>query len=287
MLHHLSSLEAKYGVDSEQTLNTLDDLCRLFVNQGRYRSGETYARRCLSASRTLYGDHDHRTGHGLSILGSPLYCQGHHLQAKNVLQKASDILKRTLPSGHEVTLRNEFRIGLVQAFLNHPEEALMIFRRTEETALGVLGPVHATTLNVQVYLIHALLELRQFPEAEQRLNLLMTKLREYSSTLDSRFLTLCRIFYASLLRKTSRLEEAADVLETLLQESMGTDGPEHPLTLKVMYDLAETYVDRGRIPEALDKINLCISGSERVLGPDHPDSKLARGVRDKILDEME
>jgi tetratricopeptide (TPR) repeat protein len=286
LLHRLISLESMNGVGSEPTLDPLEDLFILAITQVRYRSAETYARRYLSASRTLYGDHDQRTGRGLAILGGSLSHQGHYLQALKVLQKASDVLRRILPPEHTYALDNEFDIGYTHLRLGDSDEALKIFRRTEETALGVLGPVHEITLTAQVYLNEALLLLQQSPEAEQRLNVLMTKLEDHSSTLHSSFLTRCRISHALLLRKTSRLQEAADVLETLLQERMETYGPEHPMTLMIMYSLAQAYMDLGRIPEALDKINLCISGRERVVGPDHPESKSAREVRDEILKQM-
>jgi hypothetical protein len=53
-------------------------------------------------------------------------------------------------------------------------------------------------------------------------------------------------------------------------------GPEHPDTLTAANDLAGLYESQDRHEEAEPLCERALAGAERVLGPDHPHTKLFR-----------
>jgi hypothetical protein len=61
-------------------------------------------------------------------------------------------------------------IDIARLYSNRSAEAVDVFRQTEETAIKVHGPMDSVTLKAQVHLLHALVHLRLFLEAEGRAN---------------------------------------------------------------------------------------------------------------------
>ncbi len=60
-------------------------------------------------------------------------------------------------------------------------------------------------------------------------------------------------------------------------------GAEHPITLKMLYNLATTYYNAGRVPEAIALYEQVRDARVKTLGADHPDtlatqSSLAGGI---------
>ena len=59
-------------------------------------------------------------------------------------------------------------------------------------------------------------------------------------------------------------------------------GAEHPDVFTSCYNLALCLEDQKKLPEALAFMQRAEAGWAKVLGPDHPYSKLAKTVRERI-----
>ncbi len=75
-------------------------------------------------------------------------------------------------------------------------------------------------------------------------------------------------------RQASRTDdpEALPDLERAMRQREQALGPDHPDTVRSRADVAEVYVQLGRLEEALPLLERALVGCERALGPDHPDT---------------
>ncbi|WP_136313910.1 FxSxx-COOH system tetratricopeptide repeat protein [Actinomyces procaprae] len=73
-----------------------------------------------------------------------------------------------------------------------------------------------------------------------------------------------------------RTEEAIELCEQVLQDSLRILGPDHPQTLTSRHNLAGAYQDTGRTEEAINLFDQVLQDSLRILGPDHPQTLTSR-----------
>jgi tetratricopeptide (TPR) repeat protein len=69
---------------------------------------------------------------------------------------------------------------------------------------------------------------------------------------------------------------SADLLRQALADSERVLGPDHPSTLSTRANLANVFIQLGRLEEATDLLRQTLADSERVLGPDHPSTLSTR-----------
>jgi hypothetical protein len=79
---------------------------------------------------------------------------------------------------------------------------------------------------------------------------------------------------ANILIDMKSHNEAEHLLVPLLQACVEVHGPEHPETMSVAYALALTHLHQGRTESATQMLRDVHKARTRVLGPDHPDTKL-------------
>jgi hypothetical protein len=68
----------------------------------------------------------------------------------------------------------------------------------------------------------------------------------------------------------SDYEHSAQLLERTLADSQRVLGPDHPSTLSTRANLANVFLQQGRLDEASMLLERTLADSQRVLGPDHP-----------------
>jgi hypothetical protein len=171
-------------------------------------------------------------------------------------------------------------------YLQRLAEAVDILRRTEQTAIHLWGEAHGLALSVQLNLLQALVWSELFLEAEQRAEVLRLKLSLSTASpnsLDRRTALDVDTLLGLILLKTSRLNEAKEVLGLSWRTAADLLGPEHPETLQIMVWLARVFMECGQLEEALGQVNICISTQSRVLGLNHPRTQHARRWRDEML----
>ncbi|MGW0486954.1 tetratricopeptide repeat protein [Streptomyces olivaceus] len=86
----------------------------------------------------------------------------------------------------------------------------------------------------------------------------------------------CVYQVSSSLRAVGLYEQAVDYDQSLIQHSTDNHGPNHPDTLSVRSNLANSYSVAGRIQEALELREQVLADRERLLGSNHPDTLSAR-----------
>jgi tetratricopeptide (TPR) repeat protein len=77
---------------------------------------------------------------------------------------------------------------------------------------------------------------------------------------------------ASTYWHQGKLQDAADLQESVLEAMRRTLGEEHPDTLKSMSNLASTYWKQGKLQDAADLHESVLEAMRRTLGEEHPDT---------------
>ncbi len=72
------------------------------------------------------------------------------------------------------------------------------------------------------------------------------------------------------LHNQGKDKEAVAIAEKAFSVALRTLGPDHPDTLKSLYNLASLYVSQGRYADAEPLLKRAVAGFERVLGKDNP-----------------
>ncbi|WP_190232753.1 tetratricopeptide repeat protein [Streptomyces avicenniae] len=81
---------------------------------------------------------------------------------------------------------------------------------------------------------------------------------------------------SSSLTEAVLYDQAVAYDQRTVQQSIAMHGPDHPETLMVRSNLANSYSDAGRTRDALELCERVLADCERVLGADHPDTLSAR-----------
>ena len=86
---------------------------------------------------------------------------------------------------------------------------------------------------------------------------------------------------AAAYRSAGRLDQAIDLFEQTLTDSLRVLGPDHPHALAARNNLADAYWSAGRLDQAIDLFEQTLTETLRVLGPDHPNTRI---FRDNLVD---
>jgi tetratricopeptide (TPR) repeat protein len=229
LFERLETLEAKYGAGSEPIFNVLEEVCQFHFSEGRYQLAETGITKLIAASRRVCGEHDKRTGIALSFLGKILGAQGHYPRAMKTCQEASHILEQTLGPHDESTLSNSLVIGYLFYEMKDYGEAVQLFRPLKDTALRELGPMHSLSVKISMYFSISLITMGEYTEAEQLLESILYGTQGKNPSVPAWVLRRSRLAYGSLLMKTSRCEEAVDIVEEIFYEETAANGRDIPL----------------------------------------------------------
>ncbi|KAL4732890.1 hypothetical protein BDV11DRAFT_210631 [Aspergillus similis] len=210
--------------------------------------------------------------------------------------KVADQIQKVFPDDH-YTNRKLWRKYLPHALaeqhtnLIEKVAAEALYKELLEIDKRQRGPEHPLTLTIMANLALTYHNQGRWNEAE-KLNMEVMKTRkavlgaEHPSTLTS------MANLASTYRNQGRWSEAEKLnMENLEVEVMETFkavlGAEHPDTLTSMHNLAYTWKYQGRLPDALSLIEVCNKLRNKVLGPDHPDTRESTNAFDKWKDELD
>lgn len=180
------------------------------------------------------------------------------------------------------------RIGLTYSHLCRDAEAVDILRQTEKIALQALGQAHVVTLRTQLFFIRPLTDSSQLLEAEERAIALQLFFGTASHTRSYGMMALdVKTALGIILLRTSRLNEARDILALTHQRAIQLLGPEHPLALRCLYWLAFACRESGRLDEALEKLDICVISFTRVLGLNHPENRSSMRLGEDIRRQLQ
>jgi non-specific serine/threonine protein kinase/serine/threonine-protein kinase len=201
-------------------------------------------------------------------VSDPSEARGNSITAREILDRASSDVDRTLAGDPELQARMMLTMGTVYRKLGLLTKAQPLVERSLQIRQARLGPDHEDSLESAAELAMILWHRGGYPEAERLLRQVVDVRKrvlgpEHDQTLNA-------LNNLGLVLKDDERPGAEPIFREVLAARTRRDGPEHVDTLRALLNLASTLQEGGRELEAepLQRQALEISG--RVLGADAP-----------------
>jgi non-specific serine/threonine protein kinase/serine/threonine-protein kinase len=206
-------------------------------------------------------------------VSDPSEARGNTITARELLDRASSDVDRTLAGDPELQARMMFTMGTVYRKLGLLTKAEPLLERSLQLRRARRGPDHEDSLESAMELAMILWHRGRYPEAERLLRQVVDVRKrvlglEHKQTLDA-------MNDLGLVLKDGERPGAEPIFREVHAVSTRLVGPEHIDTLRALLNLASTLQESGREAEAepLQRQALEISG--RVLGADAPVTLIA------------
>src|SRR6266516_4254940 len=249
LLHALTIAERTFGPDHIQVAQTLNNLARLYVAQGKYTETEGLYKQALNIQEKVLGLEHPDTALTLYNLASLFQDEGRYEEAKALYQQALSIQENVLGAEHPdtaITLHN--LASLFQAEGRY-EEAEALYQRALNIQEKVLGAEHPDVASSLDSLENLYVTKGKYEEAEalyqQALNIqekvLGAEHPDVASSLDS---------LENLYVTKGKYAEAAPLYLRAFEIYRQVLGEKHPRTTRILSNLAATYKFLGGDEEA-------------------------------------
>jgi len=258
------------GEENPDTLETMEDLARVYWRQGRYDKAQSLFTKTLEGRRKVLGEDHPDTLYSMNGLAVLYFSQGRYTEAESLYTKMLQISRSML--GDDIsTVLFMGNLATVYRSQGRYDEAEPLYVRATEQSKRLLGEEHPDTLYSMNGLAILYIAQRRYDEAEPLL----------LKVLDIEYLVLGEehpdTLYSmnglgALYTALGRYEEAEDVLKNALSIGRLTLGEEHPTTLSSANGLAWLYYQMGRYEDAEVLLSNTLQNRRFVLGDEHPDT---------------
>ncbi|MEM7384743.1 MAG: serine/threonine-protein kinase, partial [Verrucomicrobiota bacterium] len=254
--------------DIRFSINAL--LGQMYVNLGEYEKGWSHLDTAHQLGLKLWGSNDHpamaMTLRGMGIIR---ILRGDHDQGIAYLRAAHGTVVKAGGGDSEAAIALLGHIANGYLRKGDFEQAIEVGQKAYERSEAVLGPSSPQTisfLSLQGEAYHGLGD--------------TGKSAEYFATMEERFgrrdsvgpLDVINLDVmnnrAHVLMLEKQFEEAADLLETVVERSRQVQGDAHSSTLTSLHNLAGAYLNLGRAREAHPLFREVLEGEQKKLGPD-------------------
>jgi CHAT domain-containing protein len=259
--------ESRFGHDSVSVANPLNELARLYDNQGRYADAELLYRRALQIWEKDKNDRSVATA--LNNLAVLYEHQARYSDAETMHLRSLAIKEKLLGSDHPdlaISLNNLASLYQSQGRYTDAEH---LYQRSVAIleALSRDDPDFATTLNNLAELYQ---KQGRYKDAEPLIQRSL-KIREKALGRDHPAIAAAIANLAMLYDNQGRYADAEPLYQRSLAIAEKTLGPDHPTVARAVGNLALFYASRGRYSEAEPLFRRKLIIQEKALGRDHPD----------------
>jgi serine/threonine protein kinase/Tfp pilus assembly protein PilF len=263
--------EQKLGADHADTLESLDDLSKLYWLQGHIDEAQVLCDKVLELRRQRLGDDHHDTLFSLNNLATLYRERGRHDDAERLYEQVLEARRATLGDDHAQTLQSMDNLAVFYGDRGRYQEAERMLRHVLERRRAKPGADHPTTLRSMNNLATLLWDRKQYDEAETLFREALDTNRAKQGPSHPATLR-CLQNLGVLLGNRGRFEEAETLQKQALEARRATLDPDHPDTLGGMSSLAVLYREHGR-PAQAEPLFLQLLALQRARLPaDHPDT---------------
>jgi serine/threonine protein kinase/tetratricopeptide (TPR) repeat protein len=258
------------GEEHPDTLETMEDLARVYWRQGRYDKALSLFTKTVEGRRKVLGEENPATLSSMNGLAVLYFSQGRYAEAESLYEKMLQI-SRSLLGEDIATVLFMGNLATVYRSQGRYDEAEPLYVQATEQSKRILGEEHPDTLYCMNGLAMLYIAQRRYDEAEP---LLLEVLDiEYLVLGEEHPDTLCSLNgLGTLYTALGRYEEAEDVLKNALEIGRLTLGEEHPTTLSSANGLAWLYHQMGRDEDSQSLLVTVLQGRRLMLGDEHPDT---------------
>jgi tetratricopeptide (TPR) repeat protein len=254
-----------------ESLETINEIAEVFVDEGKYREAEPLFLRVLEARRRALGDRDPATLATMNALGAVYANEGRYADAEPLYRQVLQVRRQLLGEKHPDTLLSMNNLARLVMDQGRYAEAEALCIQVLEDRRRVLGDAHPDTLISQDNLGRMYINEGKYEEAERILAaVLEARMRVLGERHPDTFISANNLAVA--YRKQGKSEEAVHLLRTTLERQRSWLGEENPDTLLMTNNLARAYMDLHRYHEAEPLLQKVVKLQRRVVGERHPDT---------------
>jgi serine/threonine protein kinase len=196
-------------------------------------------------------------------------------------------LETRFPGQQEVQAAVLLTVGDTYRSIGDSQTGADLLRRASELYRSSLGSNDVITLSALRKLAKAYWEqglLSQAIELNQQVR--SAQSRQFGVGHSETLLTMSDL--AALYQSVNQLPEAVKLLTAVVESQTETLGADHPETLATLGRLAWAgYVNEGKTDLTLERYSRVIGGFVTQLGPDHPATLIARGMRGLVRADID
>ena len=266
----LTLSERELGPDDPTTAILLNNLARIYDDQGLYAETEPLYRRALANLEEALGPEHPNVAAILNNLAALYRAQGRYAEAEPLFQRALAIDEKTLGPEHPSLAKDLNNLAVLYDDQGLYAEAEPMYQRALAIREKTLGPEHpdvAASLNNLAELYRAQGRYAEAEPLSQRALAIKEKaLGPQHPDVAQSFNTL-----AALYRGQGRhAAEAEPLLRRALAIHEKALGRDHPGVASDLNNLAGLYADQGRYAEAESLYRRALTILENAPGPEHP-----------------
>jgi eukaryotic-like serine/threonine-protein kinase len=273
------------GPERRETLETMSNLAKNWMRQGRYSEAQELYVETLGKQLRALGSENQDVLRTKSDMAAVLRNQGRYNEAEKLYTEAFDGLRRSLGPEHPDTLLTMNNLAMTLEQEGRSGEAERLERETLDLQRSVLGPEHPSTLLTMNALSWTLTHEGRYAETEKlQRDTLEIQRRILGPEHPDTLLSMDNL--ANTLVHEGRFAEGEKLQRETLEILRRVRGPEHPNTLTSMNDLANTLADEGRYAETEKLQRETLAIQQRIMGPEHPDTLLSmNNLSDTLVHE--
>jgi tetratricopeptide (TPR) repeat protein/transcriptional regulator with XRE-family HTH domain len=264
------------GPKDQLTASSLNNLGRLYWDQGKLSEARTMFERALTVREEVFGPGHPKTAASLNNLGSLVQVLGDFQISRSNFERALSIREEVLGPDHADTaasLTNLARVMRDQKQFAAGEPYARRALAVRERILGCEHPRTAASLNVLAQLLVGQGKLSEAKPLFDRALAICEKVlgteHPYTATTLN---NVALLLHAAGDRAAARAHFGRSLA---IREKMV--GPEHPSTATSLHGLACLLRDEGEMAEAERLYEQTLSIRENSIGSTHPDTELVRG----------
>ncbi|KAL7269137.1 hypothetical protein RUND412_008210 [Rhizina undulata] len=266
----LAGREKALGKDHPDTLNTVNNMARVFSHQGQYDEALKLHQQALVAREKTLGKDHSDTVKTVDNIAKILSNLGRYDEALELYRRVLAGNEKALGKDHPDTLNtlnnmaSLFKQGLY-------DEALAYYQRALAGREKANGKDHADTLRTVNNMANLFGDQGRYDEV---LECYPTALPKYEKTLDKDHPDTLRTVnnMANVFFNQGLYDEALEFYNRDLEVREKTLGMDHPDTLDTVNNMANILGNLGRFDEALELFHRALVGRDKALGKDHPDT---------------
>jgi tetratricopeptide (TPR) repeat protein len=266
-----------YGPGYPRTLTSGTAVARDLIEGGKYQEAADMLADVVNQSHRWLGDDARITLNARLWLGVAERCAGDPVRASANIEAAMTGLSRGFGPNSNDALASRLSHALNQLALSQVAEGRKALEGVLAVYEGWLGTEHPHALITRLNIATALCLEDKHADAQVHVERAVTGLSDTLSPTHTYTLS-AKLVWASVLAQLGKLEDAAEVEETVLAERIEWLGPEHPDTLRGQANLLLTRHQQGTNGGTIERQQV-ISQLGSVLGADHPDVTAAAAPR--------
>ncbi|SHH20037.1 tetratricopeptide repeat protein [Massilia sp. CF038] len=274
-LQFLAMIDKAHGSTSREAAESRWTVAEAYVNMEQFAKAEDLYKQAYAMQVTLFGEKDGKTVRTLSSQGKLYFATGRYQEAENTLQRTLQHWENDGERARWATMDTLMQLGTLHDRVGKYAQAEALFTRGMAFLESASDDDNVWYANYLVTVARNLVHLDKF-EAAEKLIRQAQMLRRKAHDAEHIQLALSYQVLGELYARQKRFADAELQFQHALKVREHWRGPDAIEVAESLQALGDLYNSMGRFDAAQPVLMRALTVRNKVLGADHPDSKLTR-----------